>query len=394
MKTHSRISDKGRRRFLTSALLGGASIALIGKPANGTPGLYSRVVRTVLPTVVDSLRRYSELAGELPDEIIAEVYSKRILPITGRIGVLFATLSTRLQDLMADAQYRNDEDALRLRRHIEIGIDRSLGLSPGLEQFSQNYDVVSLVVNGLALSVHGRQQSTSLGFWQAWTETAHETIGQLSVAMESLHSLKSSMQKTDNATKKEVQLIQDHLKRAAQMLSDDSGDISIVGSVQTKAVAEVTKARERLVTVEALYKDLFATRMRLFRSSQKINSVRLLESVLDGCITWIKQGGVFDEKALNPLSVRTKHHVDPAFASSGLWSAVRQMLAEILPTNTTTRALACTVLVGPILVGYQDESTRFNLIYDVLPNLLPRGEHDTSDNKRKTAAERLSRVVI
>lgn len=386
MQTHAKISDeKGRRRFLTSALLGGASIALTGKQANGEAYLTSRlVVRTVLPSVVDSLRRYAEVAGELPYEILDDLYSERILPISVRIKNLFGTLSDGLRDVMANPQFRNNEDAQRLRTLIQNGFGSSLGFSERLEDFSQNYDVVSLVVNGLVLSVNSRQQSSSSGFWQTWTETAHETISQLSVAVESLQSLKSTMAETNKASQKEVQIIQDKLQRAAQMLSNDDGsDSSATRSVQTKAVAEVRKARNHLVTVK-----------ELLQPSQKFDSVRSLELVLDGCVTWIKTGGYFNENALNTRRVRAGHHVNPGVTSSGLWSSVRQVLSEILPTNTTTRALACTVLVGPILVGYQDESTRFNLIYEVLPNLLPRGEHDTSDNKRKTAAERLSRVVI
>jgi WD40 repeat protein len=78
----------------------------------------------------------------------------------------------------------------------------------------------------------------------------------------------------------------------------------------------------------------------------------------------------------------------------GLYWAVRDILAELLPEALRRRTWHCLWLIGPILVAGQNEDVRRSKIYDLIPELRPRGTSDLNDEKRSNAAARLAKLKV
>ena len=366
---------RGRRRFLTSALVGGTATVLLPDGVKGNPSVVSDVVKTVLPTAADSLQRYSELIAKLPDDAVFKFYAREIRPEAVRIKEYLVQLVEIL-----GKQFRDSPSRQRKQRLVSLGIkhaDNLISSFSGVRDVRYNVAVVSIVVDNLNPQ-HSCDPSDP-GFWQGWAMAAGKPLILLESTTESL--LKSGL-KADQMyanVKSKCDGIQVILMVAKDMF--EAGDFS-------SSAEQIENARKGLSQLKAIPDIQF--------------SLSLLDSLFIGAIKWIEKGGILTDSAVSD-SATEKRNAHASFrgpsheislAPSGLWRIVRSVLAEILPANTASRAFACVVLISPILVGYPSKSDRFNLIYNVLPNLWPGGQYDSTDAKRRSASERLSQVEI
>ena len=379
IQTHLNVKDslkRGRRRFLSSALFAGIASPFY---LNSSTWGISFEVRDLLPTVADSLARYRERVDQLP--LLFETSLPNSADIQHDFEELInifrrtkATISNSPHGIVLPDAYSDIIGFL-----ITTGRNSAIHLtSKNATQDSVEADLRSISNIAHFLTTPSCQQTD---FAKAFTEASHALIVDLiwesKEALETLADKKSP----NDAIKASVLIASQSIALAEKQFKNNA---------KTDAMTSVVKAKGALLSVERLVVTAYPEMMHYLITTQ---------SLLSGCLTWIGMGGELPDPTKNTAPTNNSHGTSflassPSARGAGLWQTVRQVLSEYLPENTTTRVLSCIVLISPILIGYSEQSIRFDLIHKVLPNLFPEGNNDNSENSLKAAAGRLSNVEV
>lgn len=350
-----------RRRFLSAAAVGGFG-ALGPLNINTAPRI---VTEDFLPTVADSLEQYRERVRRL-----RPIFNATPIDVSFSIGFDFEQLASHILQTRDSAGHKPPSDdwfrkAEDLIAKGKAGTKQLAGYGKrDLQAAQAQLDSIGVIANYLKdITVLVKDSA----FIQAFERRARPTIDEL-------------LQNSGSASR----LVQFGIFNLQQLdFHIDAVRLYLLVAQQSFQLNDLNRAQAAVIKAKDEFSNsIFALSPMNKTQRQELTSFKTL---LDGCISWLKKGGVFADSA--------RHH-SVSYVAAGLVSTVNQVLRDILPEKSALRVGCCVALITPILFLSGDPKDRFDPIFNVLTSLFPSGKNDSDEKARKSAAERLSKVDL
>lgn len=406
-----------RRRFLSTALIGGASVALArstgAMPATST----ADPVPDVLPSPADSLSLYIGFLDRLQSEILHGYFEV--------VGCLAGEVRNRYEQLRADVaelerlvpQLRTRGETSNLKRATDVGHAsasniRSLA-QDGVVLNDGNFMLISFTSKDLSNSLEELEsQGGSLKLTPRAAELLRkilQEIRDLNKPTEGLRDTSKVLTDVDNDLKRRVGEIRTSLNSAiSRLVADDftTGPASTLRQDQAKQL--VQDAIQKLQPLDSYTPPQSVSNFMASSSSSSCQTIsrvsrdsvkptQTLRELLEGTLKWIDSGvrlGLNSSNQDVSFVRAVMSDSAPVVSGLGLWFGIRRVLSEELPEPGRLRTTVCLGLIFPILIGGFAEAEREDKIYRLIPNIHPSGALDSIDQSRRRAAHRLAALSL
>ncbi len=412
VRNHSEIR---RRNFISSGLFGGMALAL-------SPDLSASLATTndvepvgVLPSPADSLSLYMIILDRLRGQILN--------PYFDLVGCLSGEVKSRYEQLREDVaelerlvpQLRSGQQTSNLKSVTDVGqASASLLNNLAREQIvltDPHLALISFSPGSLnEVSADLERQRGSLTLSRRAADLLRKILAQirdLQKPTEDLNQTSSLLTDLNNDLEgkagkpgKMTEIRLELVSAITELVADDRSGGPPSVERQSKAKEHIQTAIGKLTALDAYVPpdslQAYIGGSHSSRCQPRSGGVVANEptkgfrDLLAGTVKWIDSGGQLSRHAERPfgdavyLKVSAQPPVTPDWMAR--WYTARQVLGDLLPPATRTRTWICLGLIGPILMGYEG-TQRENLIYDQIPNMIPRGAFDHDDFKRKKAAK-------
>lgn len=394
-----------RRSFVLSALLGSV--------AAGLPS--SAIGRTVdstdchLPSAADSMVLYISLLFDIQKRIL-DRYFDDSQDRSGAVKTKYNLLLEKVLILEKEVPGLRSDGRVSFFKGIAQRDKgrRDPGRDAGMAWFLANADhqaVLVFAVHNLSESVRGVQSQQGLYLSPKAAETLRQIlqlIRELNDPVQSSSRAATALNIAHREVGGKILEMRNQLLRAVSLLvTVESGGVpsdsvreatSLIDSVIRKLVE--LDSYQPSVPVDQTNAGARLNPQTTVTSNSQPERTKVLRDLLKAVLATIprdlerssqaKKSGAFAIAAVS---------YDPSPAS-GLFYRVRDVLRETpLPQALWLRAFSCTALVLPILASYGRPRSA-ELIYDVIPYIIPGGPFDNDDGKRREAADRLAQLSV
>ncbi|MBD0369385.1 MAG: hypothetical protein ICV60_00920 [Pyrinomonadaceae bacterium] len=403
----SNSANHKRRQFISTALLGGISMAL-AQPTQAAPAvLMADEVLDVLPSPADSLSQYISLVDTIQRNILRNYYAL--------ISCLAKEVRDRYKELSDDVrEFERMVPQLRaenLKSAVDVGQASASSIKSmadgGFAFPGGSLLLISFSSERLNDSLTElEQQKGSVTLPPRAVELLRKIfreIRELNQPVKSLEESSRVLTDLDNDLTNKVTGIKTKIKAAVSLLIAVDLSKSSTGKQQDDALGLIQSAVTDLQKLDAytppetlqnyVAKKPAPQCKEIRLSSENEKPTQILRTLLEATAKWITSGNKLYQSSSSDKDktgeALTNHAMAPA--GLGLWFSVRGVLREFLPEASRARTFSCLLLIGPVLAAY-GYNQRYSIIYDLIPNLFPGGAADLNNNNRMQAADRLARL--
>jgi len=409
-----------RRQFISTALLGGVTVALApgieaaSMPSAAQVGPLS--ARDMLPTPADSLTLYLPILERLKQYIL-NTYNNRVRCLAGEVRNRYLELQKHVKEL---EQLVPQLQASRESSEIKTATQWGETSAAGIKQMAEG----GVIFMNAHLALSSERLNEALVEWQ-------KQQGSLLLSPEAVKLLRTILQEV-----RDLDQSTDSLDKTSRILADINDNLGgkvieistnlqlaisrlVAGELSGQANSDrqrdlakgfVQQAIGQLQALDAYvppqtYQELANNS---YKSAQCVTAptqsdfdpsapTKNLRTLLEGTVKWIESGLQLslgdDNQNREAVFVRASMNGLMTPVGSNMFSTVRQILDSIFPDGGRLRTLYCVGLITPPLIFGHDVAERAKSIYDVLPNL-SSGRVPLTEERRRLLAQRLAELSI